>query len=58
VALLDDLPQNLENLPKWVRGVIFDRPWNTGFGFPRAKYDNDMMKMVVKPSKNEEWRLF
>ena len=58
VTLVDDLPQNLQNLPKWVNGVIFDRPWNKDVELPRCKYNNDKMRMEIKLVISSEWRPF
>jgi len=56
-VLVDDIIGNLENLPVGVAGVIWEQPWNTGY-YPRATYDEQLMKIMVQPNSVSVWKPF
>ena len=52
--LVDDMPENLTKLPEGVVGMAWEQPWNKNH-YPRAKYDQESMKLVMKADIVSDW---
>lgn len=54
VALIDDLPRNIANLPKGVFGSLWEQPWNEGY-YPKVRYALSSMRTEMKFDTGSEW---
>jgi hypothetical protein len=54
-VLVDDLVDNLKNLPLDVVGVVWEQPWNSGY-YPRARYNEENWHIEFLDSVSENWK--
>jgi phosphoglycolate phosphatase-like HAD superfamily hydrolase len=62
VVLVDDLRPNVETLPKGVRGLLWEQPWNSNINLtqnnPLVRYNWDTFQVEVKTDIMSTWKPF
>ena len=57
ILLVDDIIENVLELPEGTTGVVWEQPWNDGY-YPRARYSEELMRVEIKPTETSDWKSF
>lgn len=56
-VLIDDIAENLRNLPDGVVGISWQQEWNTDYPL-QARYDHDTMQLQILDTVSQRWMPF